>query len=90
VSFEKLIVSVKMCTIKKPISADYLALIPLRLWLIELVHVLIRFQVVLVCASVFLLFVCQSLPNLLFVFLRALINSFPPEVLIQVVKNVDA
>ena len=89
-SFEKLIVSVKMRTIKKSVSADDLALIPLRLWLVKLVHVLVRFQVVLMGASVLLLFVCESLSDLLFVLSRALIDSSPPEVLVQVVKDIDA
>ena len=89
-SFEKLIVSVEMRTIKKPVSADDLALIPLRLWLVKLVHVLVRFQVVLMGASILLLFICESLSDLLLIFLRALINSSPPKVLVQVVKDIDA
>ena len=89
-SFEKLIVSIKMRAIKKPVSTDNLALIPLRLWLIELVHVLIRFQVVLVGTSILLLLVSKSLSNLLLVFLRALIDCSSPEVLVQVVKDINA
>jgi hypothetical protein len=88
--FEKLIVPVEMCAVKKPVAANYLTLIPLRLWLIELVHVLVGLQVILMSASSLFLILCECFSYLFFVFFGALVNSSPPEVLVQVVKDIDA
>ena len=89
-SFEKLIVPVEMCAVKKPVAAYYLALIPLRLWLIELVHVLVGLQIIFMSASSLFLILCECFSYLFFVFFGALVNSSPPEVLVQVVKDIDA